>query len=199
MREKMNVKLPRDVSELYTLADKCARAEEGQRLPREDASREVDSEDDDAATPKGKGRKRKGRTVMAIEGSGDAGKKVKEGNPGKDVAGCADCRDATVGEKASKTDGPYCKIHRTKGHDLQECLTVEQLAEKQRAKYKRRDQEKGQEGAGGPGKKNHSGLGARRDNPKQQKEKPMRGRDRKGDDDNDAEEDDSESSEQEFQ
>jgi hypothetical protein len=32
MREKMNVKLPKNVSELYTLVDKCARAEEGRRL-----------------------------------------------------------------------------------------------------------------------------------------------------------------------
>jgi hypothetical protein len=35
-----------------------------------------------------------------------------------------------TGEKAGKTDGPYCKIHYTKGHDLQECRTVDKLAEK---------------------------------------------------------------------
>jgi hypothetical protein len=75
MWEKMNVKLPRNINKLYTLADKCARAKEGRRLPGEDAGREVDSEDDSTATPKGKGwkcnRKRKGRTMIAVEGSGD--------------------------------------------------------------------------------------------------------------------------------
>src|SRR3990170_5870516 len=55
MREKMNVKLPKTVNELYTLADKCACTEEGRRLPTEDAGIEVDSEDDNAATPQKKG------------------------------------------------------------------------------------------------------------------------------------------------
>ena len=58
MREKMNVKLPKNVNELYTLADKCACAEEGRRLPGEDANAEVDSEDDSATTPKRKGQMR---------------------------------------------------------------------------------------------------------------------------------------------
>jgi hypothetical protein len=89
MREKMNIRLPRTVNELYTLADKCARAEEGRRLPEEDAGVEVDSEDDDAATPKKKGRKRnrkrKGKTVMAVEVSGNSepAKKAKTENPAR--------------------------------------------------------------------------------------------------------------------
>jgi hypothetical protein len=97
MQEKMNVRLPKTNNELYTLADKCARAEEGRRLPGEDAGAEVDSEDDDAATPKKKGRKRnrkrKGKTVMAVEGSGDAAaaKKAKTENFGKEAAVCAAC------------------------------------------------------------------------------------------------------------
>ena len=33
---KMNVRLPKTVNELYTLADKCARTEEGRRLPGEE-------------------------------------------------------------------------------------------------------------------------------------------------------------------
>jgi polyribonucleotide nucleotidyltransferase len=40
------------------------------------------------------------------------------------------CQEAAANEKAGKTDGPYCKIHRTKGHDLQECRQVEHLVEK---------------------------------------------------------------------
>ena len=46
---KMNVRLPKTVNELYTLVDKCARTEQGRRLPGEDGI-EVDSEDDDDAT-----------------------------------------------------------------------------------------------------------------------------------------------------
>jgi hypothetical protein len=147
MREKMNVKLPKTVNELYMLADKCTQGEEGRRLPGEDAGTKVDSEDDDAASPKKKGRKRnrkrKGKTVMAVEGFGNsnAAKKAKTEGSGKEAVPCADCQEAAVGEKTSKSDGPYCKIHRTKGHDLQECRQVEQLAEKQKAEYEKRDEE----------------------------------------------------------
>ena len=59
---------------------------------------ETDSTDEDAAalTKKGRrrNRKRKGKTVLAVEGSGDPGatKKAKADDPGKEVAGCAACR-----------------------------------------------------------------------------------------------------------
>ena len=202
----MNVKLPKTVNELYTLADKCARAEEGRRLPGEDAGAEVDSEDDDAATPGKKGRKRnrkrKGKTVMAIEGSGnsESAKKAKTENSGKEAAVCAACQEAAANEKAGKSDGPYCKIHHTKGRDLQECRQVEHLVEKQKAEYEKRDKEKGQDGAGGSGKKGRGGRGGRRSKAKQQTEKPARGREKKeGADGSEEEEDDGESSEQEFQ
>ena len=55
MRENLHVRLPKTNSELYTLVDNCARAKEGSRIPEEDAGMEVDSDDDDAATPKKKG------------------------------------------------------------------------------------------------------------------------------------------------
>ena len=63
MRAKMNVRLPKIINKLYTLVDKCLRAEEGRRLPGEDAGIEVDSDDDSAASPGKKGRRRnkKGR------------------------------------------------------------------------------------------------------------------------------------------
>jgi hypothetical protein len=124
---------------------------------------EVDSEDDDAATPKKKGqkhnRKHKSKTVMAVEGSGnsESAKKAKTENSGKEAAICTACREAAVSKKAGKSDGPYSKIHRTKGHDLQECQQVEQLAKKQKAEYEKRDKEKGQDGAGGSGKKGRGG------------------------------------------
>ena len=59
---------------------------------------------------------------MIVEGSDtpNTGKKAKAEIPDKEAAMCADCREAIAAEKAGKGDGPYCKIHRTKGHDLQE-------------------------------------------------------------------------------
>ena len=50
IRSKMNVRLPKTVKELYTLVDKCARVEEGRKLPREEDGINIDSQDDDEAT-----------------------------------------------------------------------------------------------------------------------------------------------------
>ena len=92
MREELAMNKVRDVVELYVLADRCARAEEGWKYPSEDAGAETDSIDDTAAPAK-KGRrhnrKRKGKTLLAVEGSVDTGtaKKAKASDPGKEVAG----------------------------------------------------------------------------------------------------------------
>jgi hypothetical protein len=125
IRSKMNVRLPKTVKELYTLGDKCARVEEGRKLPGEEDCVDIDSEDDDETISKKKKNKKhnkkcKDKTVMAIEGSGtpSTGKKAKAEAPGKEATACAYCRAAVAAEKARKGDGPYCKIHRTKGHDL---------------------------------------------------------------------------------
>ena len=71
MREELAMNNVKDVAELYVLADRCARAQEGRKYPGEDAGAETDSTDD-TATPVKKGRrrnrKRKGKTVLAIEG-----------------------------------------------------------------------------------------------------------------------------------
>ena len=155
MREDLNIRQVMGIGELYALVDKCARAEEGRRLPREDAGAVVDSEDDDASTPKKKGqkhsRKCKGKAMLAIYGFGHTGKNPKTEDAGKEVAVCTCGHVAAAGEK---TNGPYCKIHRTAGHDFQECLQVEQLAKKQKQEYENRDKEKGQNGASGSGKEN---------------------------------------------
>ena len=97
MRAKMNVRLPKTVNKLYTLADKCARAEEGRRLPGEEVGVEVDSEDDDdAATPRKRNskrnKKRKEKAVLAVEGSNtpSTDKKVKVEAPDKEYATCTD-------------------------------------------------------------------------------------------------------------
>ena len=90
------MKKVKDVAELYVLADRCARAEEGRKYPGEDAGAETDSTGD-TATPVKKGRrrnkKRKGKTVLAVEGSDDTGatQKPKASDPGKEVAGCVAC------------------------------------------------------------------------------------------------------------
>ena len=128
---------------------------------------ETDSSDEDTAAPAKKGRrrnrKRKGKAVLAVEGSDDTGstKKTKEDDPAKEIAGCVACRALAVAEKPGNSDKRYCKIHRTKGHALQDCRQVELLAEKQRAEYERRDKEKGQDGAKGSGKKRDDQAGHR--------------------------------------
>jgi hypothetical protein len=75
---------------------------------------------------------------MAVKGSGnsDAAKKAKTESSGKEAVVCAACQETAANEKADKSDGPYYKIHRTKGHDLQECQQVEQLAENKRLNMK---------------------------------------------------------------
>ena len=57
----MNVRLPKTVKELYTLLDKCARMEEGRKLPEEEDCINVDSEDDDEPTSQKKNKKRNKR------------------------------------------------------------------------------------------------------------------------------------------
>ena len=58
--------------------------------------------------------------MLAVEGSDDTGttKKTKESDPGKEVARCAPCRALAAADKPGGSDKKYCKIHRTKGHDL---------------------------------------------------------------------------------
>ena len=138
--------------------------------------------------------------MLVIEQSGNEGgaKKAKAGSSGKEIAACTNCQTVAVTDKQDGTDKQYCKIHRTKGHDLQNCKKVEQLVQQQKAEYERRDKEKAQEGTGGSGKK-RTGRGGRRGKAKQrQGDRPPRGRDKDEDDDDDEDMDDVETSEQEF-
>ena len=99
--------------------------EEARKYPGEDAGAETDSTDEDAATSTKKGRrrnrKRKGKTALAVEGSDSTGaaKKAKADDPDKKIAGCAACRALAATNKPRSSGKEYCKIHRTKGHDLQ--------------------------------------------------------------------------------
>ena len=73
--------------------------------------------------------------MLAVEGSDDTGaaKKVKADAPGKEIAGCASCRALAATDKPGSSGKQYCMIHRTKGHDLQNCRQVELPAEKQKS------------------------------------------------------------------
>src|SRR3954470_16545790 len=203
MREEMAMCKIKEVSDLYALADRCARAEEGRKLPGESVG---DGESDSEGTaPARKGRRRNGRKkknqeVLVVEKSGSEGtaKKAEAGGSGKEVAGCANFQAVAVADKRDGTDKKYCKIHRTRGHDLQSCKQVERLVELQKAEYERRDQERAQTGGGGSGTK-RPGQGERRGKDKQrQADRPPRGRD-KDEDDDDEDMEDPETSEQEFQ
>ena len=137
MHEELVMNKVRDVAELYVLADRCARTEEGRKYPSEDAGAETDSTNDTATLAKKgrhRNRKRRGKTVLAVDGSDDtsATKKPKVSDPGKEFAGCAACRALAAADKPGGFDKQYCKIHRTKGHDLQNYRQLEQLAEKQK-------------------------------------------------------------------
>ena len=119
MREEMAMCKIRDVSELYTLADKCARAEEGRRLPGENIGAGGSDSEDIAPARKNRrrnNRKKKGKEVLVVEQSGIGGgtKKAKAGGSGKEIAAEA----VAVADKQDDTNKQYCKIHRTKGHDL---------------------------------------------------------------------------------
>ena len=135
---------------------------------------------------------------MTAKGSGtpSTGKKAKAEALGKEVAACTACREAVAIEKAGKGDGPYYKIHRTKGHDLQECYQVEQLVRKQRAEYDKREKEKGQNAAGGSGR---GGEANRPGKPFQNQGKPARGQEKEVYDDVSDQGNEEETSEQEFQ
>src|SRR3954464_1727596 len=204
MREEMAMSKIKEVSELYALGDKCARAEEGRKLPGESVGDGESDSEGTAPTRKGRrrnGKKKKNQEVLVVEKSGSEGaaKKAQAGGSGKEVAGCTNCQAVAVADKRDDTNKQYCKIHRTKGHDLQSCKQVERLVELQKAEYERRDKERAQGGGRGSGMKRR-GQGERRGKDKQlQADRPPRGRDKDEDDDGDEDMDDAKTSEQEFQ
>src|SRR3954462_1587421 len=145
--------------------------------------------------------KKKNPKVLVVKKSGSEGsaKKAQAGGPGKEVVGCANCRAVAAADKRDGTDKKYCKIHRTRSHDLQSCKQVERLVDLQKAEYARRDKERAQAGGRGSGTK-RPGPGERRGKDKQrQADRPPRGRDKSEDDDDDEDMEDPETSEQEFQ
>ena len=132
---------------------------------------------------------------MTVEGSGtpSTGKKANAEAPGKEAATCTDCREASAAEKSGNGDGPYCKIHWTKGHDLQECHQVEQLVKRQRAEYEKRNSQNGADGKCRGGEANHPGKAFRNQG------KPARDSDNEVCLDESDVVDEQETSEQEFQ
>lgn len=166
MREKLSTRWVRTIAELIQLADKCAQAEEGRRVPRE-----ADPGDDGEAR-KGRNHKWKPKAVLRVE---SIGKKYKVEDKGKEMAAM---------NHGSKS---YCKIQWTANHDLRDCQRVKYLIEKQKQEYEKRDKgkKKAQDGAGGF-KKDHGGREGHGGGDKN-KERPARGRDKKEGNDGDDE------------
>ena len=76
MRKELAMNKVKDVTELYVLADRSARAEEGRKYPGEDAGGETDSTGDTATMAKKgrrRNRKRKGKAMLTVEGSNNTG------------------------------------------------------------------------------------------------------------------------------
>ncbi len=105
---------------------------------------------------------KRAKEVLAVEQTGNGGgaKEAKAGGSDKEA------QPVAAADKQDSSGKQYCKIHRTKGHDLQNCKKVEQLVGQQKAEYERRDKEKAQEGTRGSGKK-RPGRGGRRGKTKQ--------------------------------
>ena len=75
MREEMAMCKIRDVSELYALADKCARAEEGRKLPGENTGAGGSDSEETASAKRNRwrnNRKKKGKEVLVVEQIGRA-------------------------------------------------------------------------------------------------------------------------------
>jgi hypothetical protein len=67
MREELAMNKVRSIAELYALADKCARAEEGRKLPCDAVGAGGESEEDEATPPRKnrrRNKKRKGKAVL---------------------------------------------------------------------------------------------------------------------------------------
>ena len=67
--------------------------------------------------------------MLVVEKSGNRGgaNKAKAGGSGKEIVSGTNYQAVADADKQDGTNKQYCKIHRTKGHDLQSCKKVEQL------------------------------------------------------------------------
>ena len=104
MREEMAMCKIRDVSELYALADKCARAEEGRRLPGENIGAGGSDSEDDAPTRKNRrrnNRKKKGKELLVVEQSGN---KAKACGSDKEIAAGTNHQAVAVADKQNDTN-----------------------------------------------------------------------------------------------
>ena len=94
----------RDVSELYALADKCARAEEGRKLPGENIGAGGSDSEETAPAKKNRrrnNRKKKGKDVLVVEQSGNGGgaKKAKAGSSDEKIAAGTNYQAVAVADK----------------------------------------------------------------------------------------------------
>lgn len=128
MCEKLSVRDELDsVAELFVLADRCAKAEEGRLFLHNDPDDERG-----AAKPKGKDTKRKGPTVLAVEPDYKRGRDRGE---------------------AKKDDHPFCAYHNVNSHSTEDCHELKLLHEGcTECRGSRKERGKGRGGGGGGGR-----------------------------------------------
>ena len=101
----------RTVNELFALADRCARAEEG-RLAPEMAKRS--EEQPESSGKRKRSHKREPRQALAAEPTPATG---------------AGRRDKAEGVPYRATGGSWCPIHETDAHDARNCKSIQNIVE----------------------------------------------------------------------
>ena len=109
MREKLSTRTVRSTAELFALADKCARAEEGRLVP--------------------------GETLDGVEKPGKKSRKLQPAKQALAVEPTAKKPKAAVAA-AGKAGSPWCSIHNSTGHDLKDCREVQSMAEARQKAWK---------------------------------------------------------------
>src|SRR5438105_1931244 len=119
MAEKLATRVISSPTELFTLADKCARAAEArERQSGHPDAKEAKVSDPQVGPSSGgkKKRKRKGAAKLVAAAEPSARKPRCDAHPiGKKEAGRADA---------------FCPIHNSRSHDLRDCRVVKAIAEK---------------------------------------------------------------------
>ena len=114
MREKLSTCEVWTAHELYALADKCARMEEGRLVPKVDAKGAPEPAAEEARKRK---KKRPAKAVFTVDPGTPAvpGKKAK-----------AESIPAKFG------DGAWCPLHDTDDHNARDCISLRGMIDRQK-------------------------------------------------------------------
>ena len=120
MREKLSTREVKTAHELYALADKCARMEEGRLVPKVDAKGAPGPAAEEARRKK---KKRPAKAVFAADPGTPAvpGKKVKAGS-----------------DPANSGAGAWCPLHDTNDHDGRDCHSLRGMIDRQKQRQAER-------------------------------------------------------------